>query len=43
MKNRGADKKRWWSFHHDWKGEEGEVIEEVPLTIYVNGLELVTI
>jgi FdhD protein len=43
MKKHGADKKRWWSFHHDWKGEEGEVIDEVPLTIYVNGLELVTI
>ena len=43
MKNRGAENKHWWDFHHDWRELEGEVIEEVPLTIYVNGLELVAI
>ena len=43
MKNRGAQKKRWWGFHHDWQDEEGEVIEEMPLTIYVNGIELATV
>ncbi len=43
MKNRGAEKNRWWSFHRDWQEEVGEVIEETPLTIYVNGIELATI
>jgi len=43
MKNRGAKNNHWWSFHHDWQGKEGEVIEETPLTIYVNGIELATI
>ncbi len=43
MKNRGAENNHWWSFHHDWQKEKGEVIEETPLTIYVNGIELATI
>ncbi len=43
MKNRGAENNHWWSFHHDWQEEEGEVIEETHLTIYVNGVELATI
>ncbi len=43
MKNRGAENNHWWSFYHDWQEEVGEVIEEMPLTIYVNGVELVTI
>ncbi len=43
MKNRGVENNHWWSFHHDWQEEEGEVIEETHLTIYVNGVELVTI
>ena len=43
MKNRGAENSHWWNFHHDWQEEEGEVIEETHLTIYVNGVELVTI
>ena len=43
MENRGAENNHWWSFHHDWQEEVGEVIEEKPLTIYVNGIELATI
>ncbi len=43
MKNRGAENNHWWSYHHDWQAEVGEVIEEMPLTIYVNGVELATI
>ncbi len=43
MDNRGAENNYWWGFHHDWQEEKGEVIEELPLTIYVNGVELVTI
>ena len=43
MKNRGAQNKRWWGFHHGWQEEEGEVIEETPLTIFVNGIELATL
>jgi len=33
MVNRGAENNHWWSFHHDWQKEKGEVIEETPLTI----------
>ena len=43
MVSRGAKGNHWWSFHHDWQNEKGEVIEETPLTIYVNGVELTTI
>jgi len=43
MVSRGAENNHWWSFHHDWQNEKGEVIEETPLTIYVNGVELATI
>jgi FdhD protein len=43
MTNRGAVTTRWWEFHHDWQQGRGEVIEEITLTIYVNGKELVSI
>jgi FdhD protein len=43
MKNRGTENNHWWSFHRDWQKEEGEVIEETPLTIYVNGIEFAMI
>ena len=43
MKERGADKNNWWSFHHDWQEEEGDVIEETSLTIFLNGMELISI
>ena len=43
MDNRGAKFNHWWDFHHDWQKQKGEVIEEVPLTIFVNGVELATI
>ncbi|NOQ38759.1 MAG: formate dehydrogenase accessory sulfurtransferase FdhD [Anaerolineales bacterium] len=43
MKNRGVQNNRWWGFHRKWQEEVGEVIEEAPLTIYVNGIELATI
>lgn len=43
MTDRGTEKKQWLAFHHDWKPMEGEVIEEQPITIYVNGSEFVTL
>ncbi len=43
MNSRGAKNKNWWDFHHDWQEKQGEVIEEIALTIYVNGQELVSI
>lgn len=43
MANRGAEKKRWLALHHDWDVQEGEVIAEQSITIYVNGLEFVTL
>ena len=43
MSSRGAMHKHWWKFHHGWQEEEGEVIEESSLTIFLNGKELVTI
>ena len=43
MKNRGSETTRWWEFHHDWQESGGEVIEEITLTIYVNGVEFVSI
>jgi FdhD protein len=43
MTDRGTEKKQWLAFHHDWKPMEGEVIEEQPITIYVNGREFVTL
>jgi FdhD protein len=43
MKNRGTENNHWWNFHREWQEEVGEVIEETPLTIYVNGIELATI
>ena len=42
MKNRGAKFNRWWAFQGDWLEDEGEVIEELPISIYVNGKEIVT-
>ncbi|HDD55559.1 MAG TPA: formate dehydrogenase accessory sulfurtransferase FdhD [Chloroflexi bacterium] len=43
MANRGSETTRWWEFHHDWQEGGGEVIEEVTLTIYLNGVEFVSI
>jgi FdhD protein len=43
MVNRGSKTTRWWEFHHDWKESGGEVIEEITLTIYVNGVEFISI
>ncbi|MFN2113753.1 MAG: formate dehydrogenase accessory sulfurtransferase FdhD [Anaerolineales bacterium] len=43
MVNRGSETSRWWEFHHDWKEGGGEVIEEITLTIYVNGVEFISI
>jgi len=42
MKNRGTETFHWWDFHHDWKPHSGEVIEEITLTIYVNGVDFVS-
>jgi FdhD protein len=43
MKNRGTKKFQWWDFHHDWQPRSGEVIEEITLTIYVNGVDFVSL
>lgn len=43
MGKRGSEKDRWLFFHHGWKMEEGEIIAEMPITIYVNGVEFVTV
>jgi FdhD protein len=43
MKNRGAETFHWWDFHHDWQPHSGDVIEEITLTIYVNGVEFVSL
>ena len=42
MKNRGTETFHWWNFHHDWQPHNGEVIEEITLTLYVNGEEFVS-
>ena len=42
MKNRGTKTFHWWDYHHDWQPHSGEVIEELTLTIYVNGEEFVS-
>jgi len=42
MSGRGAEHNRWWTYHHSWKEDEGEVIEELPISIYVNGVEFAT-
>jgi len=43
MANRGAELKNWVAHRHDWQSDEGEVIAEQPITIYVNGVEYVTV
>jgi len=43
MKNRGSEIFNWWDFHHDWKPHSGDVIEEITLTIYVNGVQFVSL
>lgn len=43
MEDRGTKGKDWLDFHHDWKQNQGEVIEEIALTINVNGEEFVTL
>ena len=42
MKNRGTKTFHWWDYHHDWQSHSGNVIEELTLTIYVNGEEFVS-
>lgn len=43
MKDRGTKTKGWLDFHHDWQEQQGEVIEEIVLTINVNGEEFVSL
>ena len=43
MKDRGTKHKDWLDFHHDWQHSQGEVIEEIALTISVNGEEFVSL
>lgn len=42
MTDRGSSNYQWWDFHHDWQPRSGEVIEEITLTIYINGGEFVS-
>jgi len=42
MTDRGTKSKKWWDFHHGWQPGSGDVIEEITLTIYVNGLDFVS-
>ncbi len=42
MKNRGTKTFHWWDYHHDWQPHSGDVIEELTLTLYVNGEEFVS-
>jgi FdhD protein len=42
MNNRGAEYNRWWSYHQHWQEDDGEIIEELPISIYVNGIEVAT-
>lgn len=39
----GAVPTQWHEYRKDWSQKDGEVIEEALITIYVNGIELVTI
>ena len=39
----GTVNAHWHKVEGDWKREEGEVIEESLMTIYVNAVELATI
>ena len=43
MKDRGTTKIDWLDYHHNWQKSEGEVIEEIVLTINVNGEELISL
>lgn len=43
MKDRGTTKEDWLEFHHDWQKSKGEVIEEIVLTINVNGEETISL
>jgi FdhD protein len=43
MTKRGSIIFQWWDFHHDWTPHSGDVIEEITLTIYVNGEEFVSL
>lgn len=42
MNNRGTETYHWWDYHHQWQPRSGEVIEEITLTIYVNGVDFVS-
>jgi FdhD protein len=42
MSDRGAEFNNWWTYHHDWQEDGGEIIEELPISIYVNGIEFAT-
>ena len=42
MKYRGTETFHWWEYYHQWQPRGGEVIEEITLTIYVNGVDFVS-
>lgn len=42
MNNRGTEILHWWDYHHDWQPRSGDVIEEITLTVYVNGVDFVS-
>jgi FdhD protein len=39
----GASRGSWLEYERAWKSVVGEIIEEAPLTIFANGVELVTL
>jgi FdhD protein len=42
MEGRGAEFHSWWSYHNTWQEDGGDVIEEYPISIYLNGIEVVS-
>ena len=43
MTNPGAIRYTWHEYHDGWKQQDGEVIEEAMISLYVNGTELSSI
>jgi FdhD protein len=43
MKDDGVKREDWISYHHGWETSGGEIIAERSITIFVNGVEFVTV
>lgn len=43
MKKSGTEHIRWLAHSHDWQRVDGEIIKELSITIYVNGIEFITV